>query len=67
MTTAIKLQLAHVFILLAPTVFFLLDYCRPNTGRKKVLKCSMSSSEENANIDQPIAGSFFNEVPSMKA
>lgn len=26
----------------------------------------MSSSEDNANMDRPIAGSFFNQVPSTK-
>jgi putative lipoic acid-binding regulatory protein len=85
MATAVKLQLALVFILFAPSVPFSLDYCRPITTssssakvlvsriygklpeKKGLLKRNMSSSEENANIDRPIAGSFFNQVPSTTA
>lgn len=80
MTTATKLHLALVFILFAPSVSFVsLDYCcRPSTAtflsrtyrklpeNKDLLKRQMSSTEDNANMDRPIAGSFFNQVPSTK-
>jgi hypothetical protein len=37
--------------------------------KKELLKRNMSSSEEsaNTNIDRPIAGSFFNQIPSTTA